>query len=292
MPMLGGAEAIAACGAALRLRRDGTEIAPELAERLDAVLGALGVRDAVDALDEHELTALLGVVEGFLAQALDLVGDPRARAGITSRRASSWRRGTRARCSRPSSRASSSRRWAATSRHAWTRRARPSSTSACGVAALSVAMCRAWPALRVVGVDPWEPALALAREHVAAAGLADRIELRATTAEQLSDDAAYDLAWVPTFFIPAAVLDEGGGVVERVHAALRPGGGVIFGLYARPDNPVAAAVADLRTVRQGGTMCTPSELAELVARCGFEDVEVRFDAAWGPVVYVVGRRVR
>ena len=156
-----------------------------------------------------------------------------------------------------------------------------------GVAALSVAMCRVWPALRVVGVDPWEPALALARGHVAAAGLADRIELRAATAETLSDTAAFDLAWVPTFFIPATVLDD---VVERVHAALRAGGGVILGMYARPDNPVAAAVADLRTVRQGGTMCTPAELAELAVRCGFEDVEVRFDAAWGPVVYVVGRR--
>jgi hypothetical protein len=37
-------------------------------------------------------------------------------------------------------------------------------------------------------------------------------------------------------------------------------------------------------------MRTPSELAELPADAGFDDVEVRFDAAWGPLVYVVGRR--
>ena len=288
MPMLGGAEAIAACGAALRLRRDGTAIAPALAERLDAVLGALGVRDAVDALDEHELTALLGVVEGFLAQALDLVGDP-----------------SRARWDHEQASILMAQGYTSTLLASVFQRflipalggdiaARLDGEGASfldvgsGVAALSVAMCRVWPALRVVGVDPWEPALALARGHVAAAGLADRIELRAATAETLSDTAAFDLAWVPTFFIPATVLDD---VVERVHAALRAGGGVILGMYARPDNPVAAAVADLRTVRQGGTMCTPAELAELAVRCGFEDVEVRFDAAWGPVVYVVGRRV-
>jgi len=36
-----------------------------------------------------------------------------------------------------------------------------------GVAALSVAMCRMWPSLRVVAVDPWAPAIALGRARFA-----------------------------------------------------------------------------------------------------------------------------
>jgi 2-polyprenyl-3-methyl-5-hydroxy-6-metoxy-1,4-benzoquinol methylase len=288
MPMLGSAEAIAACGASLRLRRDATAIDPAVAARLDAVLDALGVRDAVDALSEHELTALLGVVEGFLAQALDLARDPgRARwdheqASILMAQGhtSALLAAVFARFLVPALGGDLATRLEG--------EGAAFLDVGAGVAALSVAMCRQWPALRVVGVDPWEPALALAREHVATAGLAERIELRATTAEMLDDTAAYDLAWVPTFFIPDAVLDE---VVARVHAALRDGGGVILGVYVRPENPVAAAVADLRTVRQGGALRTPSELAELLARDGFAEVEIRFDAAWGPLVYVVGRRV-
>jgi hypothetical protein len=59
MPKLASAEAIAALGACLRLRREGSVVDPELVVRLDAVLDALGVRDAIDALDPHETTTVL-----------------------------------------------------------------------------------------------------------------------------------------------------------------------------------------------------------------------------------------
>lgn len=157
-----------------------------------------------------------------------------------------------------------------------------------GVAALSVAMCRVWPSLRVLAIDPWEPSVALAREHVAAAGMQERIELRAIVAEELDDDGVHDLAWVPTFFISGAVLERG---LRRVLAALRPGGGVIVGLYTRPDNPLAAAVADLRTARQGGAQHSPQDVAALLRDIGFCDVVVHHDPELrGPVDFVLGRR--
>ncbi|MCA1689265.1 MAG: hypothetical protein LC720_02105 [Actinobacteria bacterium] len=77
--------------------------------------------------------------------------------------------------------------------------------------------------------------------------------------------------------------------LERVHAGLRPGGGAIVGLYARPDHPLGRAVADLRTVRQGGSLVTPRELAALMARVGFAPVDILADPAW-PTVFVLGRR--
>src|SRR5207248_339596 len=47
-----------------------------------------------------------------------------------------------------------------------------------GVGRLAIAMCEQYPVLRVVGLDPFDTPLALARRNVADAGLEDRIELR------------------------------------------------------------------------------------------------------------------
>ena len=65
-----------------------------------------------------------------------------------------------------------------------------------GVAALSIAMVRQWPSLRVVGIDPWSPSIAIARQNVQQAGLVEQIELREESAENLTDANAFDLGWV------------------------------------------------------------------------------------------------
>jgi hypothetical protein len=287
MPGLAAAEAVAALGAWLRVRRDGTAVDPELAARLDAVLDALGVLDALDALEPHEAVALLGLIESLLAQAADFVVRP-GRTGWDHEDPSILM----AQGHMSVLLAEGFRRLVLPSLGAGLA-ARVEAGATCldvgaGVAALSVAMCRTWPALRVVGLEPWPPALALARATVAASGLEDRIELHEETVETLEDADRYDLAWVPTFFISGTVLERG---IERVHAALAPDGCAIVGLYARPPDPLLAAVADLRTVRQGGASLTPDETATLMTRAGFADVGVVVDTVWkGPVVFVTGRR--
>jgi SAM-dependent methyltransferase len=285
-PMLASTEALAAIGASLRLRHEGGRVEPELAVRLDAVLDALGIRELVNALNEQEASSLLGLVGSFVGQAGDLVAHP-GRAGWDHEDADILvAQGTTS----------------TLLARVFERSVVPSLGDdlvsrldaggasvldvGAGVGALSIAMCRLWPMLRVVGIDPWEPALELARAHVAAAGLEGQIELRPEAVEQLEDTDAHDLAWVPAFFIRESVLEP---ALERVLVALRAGGGAIVGLYARPGNPLAAAVADLRTVRQGGALITAQELAVLMARVGFAGVEVLTDPAW-PTVFVVGRR--
>jgi precorrin-6B methylase 2 len=285
-PMLASTEALSAVGATLRLRLEGRSVEPELAKRLDAVLDVIGVRAVISALGPDETTALLGLVEGFLGQAGDLVADP-WRAGwdhedpgilVAQGNTSAMLAGVFKRSVVPAIGGDLAARLDAEG---------PSFLDVgAGVGALSIAMCRLWPALRVVGVDPWEPALRLAREQVARAGLEGRIELRQATAQELMDTDEHDLAWVPAFFISGDVLE---AALERVHAGLRAGGGAIIGLYARPEHPLAAAVADLRTVRQGGALVTAHELAALATRAGFADVAILSDPAW-PTVFVVGRR--
>jgi precorrin-6B methylase 2 len=42
-----------------------------------------------------------------------------------------------------------------------------------GVGWLAIEAARFWPALRVVGIDPWEAVLTLARNNLAKSGIAD-----------------------------------------------------------------------------------------------------------------------
>ncbi len=71
----------------------------------------------------------------------------------------------------------------------------------------------------------------------------------------------------------------------------RAAGWATFALYARPGDPFADALADLRTVRQGGALIAPHEVAALLEDAGFCDVDAVFDAAWQlPIVFVAGRR--
>src|SRR5262249_3327863 len=72
-----------------------------------------------------------------------------------------------------------------------------------GVGWLAIEAARSWPAMRVVGIDVWEPALALARDNLAANDARERIELRHQRVEQLNDVAAFTLAWLPGPFIAA-----------------------------------------------------------------------------------------
>lgn len=285
-PLLASTEALAAVGAGLRRRIEPGPIEPALAASLDGVLDALDVRDLLDALGDDDVASLLALVEGSLAQAADLVGRPRpgwdhADRGIllAQGNTSALLAGVFHRSVVPALGADLAAQLEAGGSFL---------DVGVGVGALAIAMCRRWPELTAVGVDPWRPALELAREHVAAAGLGDRIELRQVTAQELADAGVHDLAWVPTFFVSAAVLPL---ALARVHAALRPGGGAILGLYTRPDDPLTAAVADLRTVRQGGARVTAPELATLMADAGFAGVETLADPdGRAPLVFVVGRR--
>lgn len=288
IPLLGAAEAAAALGASLRLRRDATTVDPELSACVDAVLDALGIREAVNDLGPHEIVALLGITEGFLTQACDFVTHPDRNAWDHEDPNILLAQGHTSTLVAPLL-----QRYVvpALGDDLTVRMQGPDATFldvGTGVGALAIAMCRLWPSLHAVGIDPSEPALELAREQVAAAELTGRIELQQTTAEALGDADQFDLAWIPTFFIPGTVLEQ---AITRVHAALRRGGCAILGLYARPGNPFIDALADLRTVRQGGSLRTPEELSQSLEHAGFSDVVIHSSPQWNPpMVFVAGRR--
>jgi SAM-dependent methyltransferase len=153
-----------------------------------------------------------------------------------------------------------------------------------GVAAASIALCRAFPALAVVGVDASEVPLAVARRNVAAAGLSERIELRRQPAEELPDEAAFDLAWLPGFFVPTAAA-----AVPRIHRALRPGGWLAFGVSAPGGSDAASAVWSLVSAEWGGAGMSPAEAEALLRETGFTSVRTLPGPPWAPSM-VMGRR--
>ena len=138
-----------------------------------------------------------------------------------------------------------------------------------GVAAVSIAMCRQYPAIRAVGLEPASAPLGLARRNVAAAGLTERIELRDRRVEDLDDEAAFDVAWLPTSFFPAATLAT---ALATVHRALRPGGLLLTGALDPRGDDVEAAVTRLRLTLWGGEPVAPDEVVAVIGAAGYADV--------------------
>jgi SAM-dependent methyltransferase len=138
-----------------------------------------------------------------------------------------------------------------------------------GVAAVSIAMCRQYPAIRAVGLEPASAPLELARRNVAAAGLTERIELRDRRVEELAEERAFDVAWLPASFLPA---DTFATALRTVHRALRPGGLILTGTLDPRGEDAEAAVTRLRLTLWGGERLAPDELVAMVRAAGYVDV--------------------
>lgn len=156
-----------------------------------------------------------------------------------------------------------------------------------GVGGLAIAMAQMWPELKIVGIDPWQPSLRLARESVDGANLAARIELREQGGESLDDRTAYDFAWVAHPFIPERVLP---GIYARVLPALRPGGWMVIGgsgHAALP--PLPRAAMGLKMALFGGAEWNADQAMTQLREAGYAEVH-RVRAPEPLLDFVAGRR--
>jgi len=140
-----------------------------------------------------------------------------------------------------------------------------------GVATIAIEMCRLFPPLHVVGLEPQDAPMAEARRNVTAANLGDRIELRAQRIEDLADREVFDLVWLPQVFLPREVLERG---LRRAWAALRPGGWILLIAYSTPGMGLDAALGRLLNVLWGGDPLYPEQVAELLAAADFANTQV------------------
>jgi precorrin-6B methylase 2 len=153
-----------------------------------------------------------------------------------------------------------------------------------GVGAMALEAAEQCLSLQVVGIDIWEPSLALARTNVAASPHAARIEIRAQDVTQLDELAAYTLAWLPAPFLPRPVAE---AALDRLAVALAPKGHLVVGLYAVPTDKAGAALTALRVVRSGGHLWDIAEMEQQLRVRGFVDVET---CLIPPTTFVIGRR--
>lgn len=276
--LLASSHALSAIAARLHLDELGEDGDPAVRAQLDRVAGVLGVREQLDGLTEDERRVVLAFARSYLAQGIDLVENP-ARAGA-------WTHSEPVLLNAQGSASAVVARLL--SELGLTSPGDRILDVGTGVAGLAVAFCRIVPDATVVGVDPWEPALELARENVAAAGLEGRVTLVQAAIQDFDDPERFDLAWLPSFFIPNALVDD---AVRRIRDLLRTGGRIVVGVVSTEEaDPLAAATDDLMTVRSGGSVLHPGEAIERLERVGFEDVR-EIERTWNPPLrFVVGRR--
>lgn len=275
--LLANAQALAAVTASLRAQAEGVPLDPDLQRAIEGVLDALECRDALDALSPQERSVVIAFARSYLRQALELVDEPF--------RPSAWSH-TDPTILQAQGSASGvvARLIAASGLGAPGMRVLDIGT---GVAGLAIAFCRTFPDATVVGVDPWEPSLALARANLVEAGLEHRVTLHAATIEEFSDPDGFDLAWLPSFFLPPRVLPS---ALRRVGGLLRPGGRLVVGVMEGPEDPVGAAVDTMITIRSGGAVLSPAGARDLMVEAALVEVKEVTRTWQAPLRLVTGQR--
>jgi SAM-dependent methyltransferase len=274
-------EALAALGAELHLRQKGADGDPRVRAILQQIVQHLDPM-LLDGADVNQMAAVFGGIQSYFRQAIDLVENP----------------------TRPPGWAFDPTVLQAQGRLSWVvvheidnlGATRPDLEKTLrgpgafldvgtGVGWLAIEAAHVWSAMKVVGIDPWETALNLARENVASSDVAERIELRAQGVEQLDDRDAFTLAWMPGVFLSHDIVAD---ALQRTRQALKPSGWLVFGLYASPPDPLGEALTALRTVRSGGHPWLPVQIEDCLRQLGFEQIEtVKTNS---PVAVVIGRR--
>jgi ubiquinone/menaquinone biosynthesis C-methylase UbiE len=281
------ANALAALGTAVEARLHGRPLDPKLSPHVDAVVDALGARESLEAATPNDLRPLLGEIRAFTLSNAKMLGSQRTGAGWEHQERDLLQAAGDVSFAVPHTLKNVI---APKLEGLVDRLSAPGAAFldvGVGVAVLSIEMARLWPTLRIVGVDPWAPALALARENMAAAGLADRIELREQAGEDLPDVAAFDLAWIPSAFVPERSISR---LVARVHRALRPGGWLLFPTLHGGGEPLVSALARFRTASFGGLISTTQQVEELLRSSGFAEARTLPSPPNAIMAMVVARR--
>jgi SAM-dependent methyltransferase len=152
-----------------------------------------------------------------------------------------------------------------------------------GTGALAVGFAEAFPRLQVLGIDILDRALDLARRTVAASDAAARVVLRKQSIAEFSDNAGFDVAWVPAPFIPQSALQTG---LPRVAAALRPGGWLILGHGKLGGASAEDALTRIKTIAFGGTALDETAACTLLRDAGLTSVRPMPTPAGAPAIAI------
>lgn len=138
-----------------------------------------------------------------------------------------------------------------------------------GIGAVACTVCQGLPRASAVGIDPLRRAIGLATQTVTARGLEGRVELRCCGVQDLEDEDAFDVAWLPTPFVPRPAIEAG---LPRLRRAIRSGGWLIWAsAYLRGASPASNAAAVFQAHIAGGAVLDAGTGRDLLTAHGFAD---------------------
>jgi len=140
-----------------------------------------------------------------------------------------------------------------------------------GGAGGACALCKQFPKLRIVGVDPLPAALAEARANVAKHDLGARIELRAQRGDELPEEASFDIAFLAAKFLDDHALESTLRVLAK---ALRPDGLIMTMAWRDVGEPRATAISKLRDEMWGAGPRPTEAVTAMLERAGFSRIRI------------------
>jgi precorrin-6B methylase 2 len=138
-----------------------------------------------------------------------------------------------------------------------------------GAAGLSITLCRTFPHLAAVALEPAPQPAAIGERHVREAGLSERITIRRQRVEEIEDEMSFDLAFLPQMFLPDDIMAE---TARRILRGLKPGGWLLVAVLAHDGHGVASAVNRLKNLLWGGNTRDVASLMPHFAAAGFDPV--------------------
>lgn len=150
---------------------------------------------------------------------------------------------------------------------------------ACGTCRGPMKVVDAFPSISVTAVDADRYSLDVAAEEVAARGMGDRFRFVESFLEDLELDTSHNLAHINVSLHEARDIDR---VVERVHAALAPGGTFLVSEFPFPDREDDCRSIPARIMcgvqafesHIGCQLLPASRFVDHLDRAGFRDVGV------------------
>ncbi len=255
------AEALAALAAHVRVETEGLDIDPRIGSLLAAI--ATELTGSMATAESVAGPQVVGMARAFLRDSVNLVDDPGRTGGWSTVDPGSSRRRPVVDGHPPVfALAAGALPGLAEALAAPSARFLDVGT---GTGWLAIATARTFPAAHVVGIDVFEPALALARGNVTSEGLAERVSLRQVDVTALDDSESYDAVWLPLPFLAPSIVP---AAVEAARRALRPGGWLLPGTFAGGDDPLSRLLIELRIVRSGGHPWAVDELVGMLTDNG------------------------
>jgi protein-L-isoaspartate O-methyltransferase len=156
-----------------------------------------------------------------------------------------------------------------------------------GVAAIAITLARAFPRSQVVGIDVLERALNLARAELDdATDVAGRVSLRQLDLADLTEQAGYDLVWLPAPFLSEAALSAG---LPRAIDAVRPGGWIIVATNPVPEDPLLLAIGRWTAALNHGSACATDWMTASLTASGLREMRIFPVVRGGPVLLAARR---